>query len=357
VNRRLVLVQTAVFAVVAVLVGAYALFELVGFRVVDKPYPVTVELRTGGGVFAGSEVTYRGVAVGTVSDVELKPDRVVARLSVEHDRRIPADAVATVTRLSAVGEQYLDFQAPSDGGPYLAAGAVVPMGRTAVPPETASVLASVNALVGSLDPDDLGSLSTELSAAFGGADEDLRTILDSGADLLDELHAAAPSLSRILTSTDTILGTASDHTADFGRFADAAAELSRTLKNRTPDIAHLVGSGVQLSRLADQLIAESGSAFTLLMANLVDVSRIQAPHLGGWQALLVAVADFEHALPRTIRGGVIQANLLFDYNQPVCRYASEMTSPISGTRSPLRNVSCPNPAPGTLVRGAQNAPR
>ncbi|HLY34538.1 MAG TPA: hypothetical protein VKQ07_08400, partial [Jatrophihabitantaceae bacterium] len=44
-------------------------------------------------------------------------------------------------------------------------------------------------------------------------------------------------------------------------------------------------------------------------------------------------------------------------HQQVCQYGPALTSPLSGTRSPLRSVDCPSLAPGELVRGAANAPR
>lgn len=356
-NRRLVLVQTAVFSVVAVLVIAYSLYDLIGVRVVNKPYTVSVQLKSSGGVFAGSEVTYRGVRIGNVAAVDLKKDGVTAHLDIDHGRRVPSDATATVSRLSAVGEQYLDFVSSRDGGPYLVADSVVPVTRTALPPETAVVLADLNKLVNSMDPAKLRIVSKEMAAAFGGADEDLRTILDAGGILLDEMEAAAPSMRRILSNSDVLLGTVAAHKSDFARFSVAARQLTATLKQRTPDITKVMRAGLDAARVANQVIIENGRVFSLLTADLSGFSRLQAPHLGGWQALLVAIVDLERKVPLVIRDGRLQARALFDYNQPVCSYVSKLTSPLSGIKSPLRAVSCANPAAGTLERGAQNAPR
>lgn len=356
-NRRLVILQTTIFAVVAVVVIAYSLYNLIGVRVIDLPYPVTVQLNSGGGVFAGSEVTYRGVRIGKVAAVDLGKDGVTAHLEIDHGRRVPSDATATVTRLSIVGEQYLDFYSSRNDGPYLASGSVVPVTRTAVPPQTSVVLADFNRLVDSLDPAKLGIVTKELAAAFSGSEADLSTILDSGSTLLAEMQAAAPSLQHILSNSDVLLGTAAAHEGDFAQFSVAARQITATLQQSTPDITKLMGAGLDAAQVANQVIVQYGPTFTLLTADLSTFSHLQAPRVGAWQALLGAIVDFEVKVPQVIRDGRLQAIALFDYNQPACSYVNQLTSPLSEIKSPLQAVSCAHPAAGTLQRGAQNAPR
>ncbi len=92
-------------------------------RVTGRNITVTASLPGSGGLFEGSEVTYRGVKVGKVTKMDATEDGVDLTLDLEHGTKLPLDAEIFVHNLSAVGEQYLDFQPKSTDGPYAADGA------------------------------------------------------------------------------------------------------------------------------------------------------------------------------------------------------------------------------------------
>ena len=77
---RTVRIQVAIFLLIAVLGVSYT-----GIRYADlgrfvglDGYRVDVELAESGGIFANAEVTYRGVPVGRVDRLELRPGGVTA---------------------------------------------------------------------------------------------------------------------------------------------------------------------------------------------------------------------------------------------------------------------------------------
>ncbi len=117
--------QLLAFAVVALLGMSYVGFRYVGLDrlLFGGGYQVAAEFTDSGGIFVNAEVTYRGVAVGRVSDMQLTEDGVEVELSIDDDAPpIPAGAAAAVANRSAVGEQYVDLRPDSDAGPYLATG-------------------------------------------------------------------------------------------------------------------------------------------------------------------------------------------------------------------------------------------
>ena len=115
-------VQLLVFVVITLLgvsfVGArYAQLDRL---VRDDTYTVVAHFAESGGIFAGGEVTYRGVKVGQVSQLELTDSGVDVHLDIDDAfDDIPADALALVGNRSAVGEQYVELQPQSDAEPYL----------------------------------------------------------------------------------------------------------------------------------------------------------------------------------------------------------------------------------------------
>ena len=82
------------FAVVAVLGMAYLGFKYVGLdrALLGGGYEVAADFSDSGGIFVNAEVTYRGVAVGRVTDMDLVDDGVRVELRIDPDADpIPAD--------------------------------------------------------------------------------------------------------------------------------------------------------------------------------------------------------------------------------------------------------------------------
>ena len=77
-------------------------------------YELTADLPASGGLYATANVTYRGITIGKVTDVEPTPN---GRQGDDEHRptisRSRLDSSANVHSVSAVGEQYLDLV--SDG--------------------------------------------------------------------------------------------------------------------------------------------------------------------------------------------------------------------------------------------------
>jgi phospholipid/cholesterol/gamma-HCH transport system substrate-binding protein len=357
VKRRMVFAQITIFGIITVLVVYYALFHVLGVSLTNRPYQVKVVVRTGGGIFDGSEVTYRGVRIGSVTSVRLEPSDVVLTLGIDEGKQIPEDAIAHVSNLSAVGEQYLDFVSRTGDGPYLTAGSVVPMRQTTTPPETATVLFDLEQWINSIDPGDLGALSKELAAAFAGAGPELRRIVASGTQLVDILDDTRSSFTDILRNSSVLLKTTAKHSGDFATFTRSVLQISRTLRSATPTIEKFLDAGPSTTALVNDIIRQDGSAISVLLGNLATFSQIQVANVPGWKALLIAVPQFEQLVPQVVRNGTVHGLGVINYTQPVCSYGPRLTSPISRIKTPVSSVSCANPAPGTLARGAQNAPQ
>ena len=129
-------VQLLIFVVITLLgvtfVGArYAHLDRAFY---DDNYTVTAHFPDSGGIFAGSEVTYRGVGVGQVDKLELTDEGVDVVLDIENDYdEIPADTLAVVGNRSAVGEQYVELQPQRDDGPFLDDGSMIEQNDTQIP--------------------------------------------------------------------------------------------------------------------------------------------------------------------------------------------------------------------------------
>ena len=349
----MVLAQLAVFAMISVLVVAYASVNLLGVHVTNGPYPVTVQLATGGGIFDGADVTYRGVHVGRVGHVALQTGGVTVTLSLDHGSRVPDDAIAHVYDLSAVGEQYIDLVPQGHSGGLLHAGSVIRPAQTTTPLQTATVLYDLERFVDSIDPRDVQVFGREGAAAFSGTGPQLQQLLSDATTIVSELSSTSGSTVDLIHNAALLLHTAQAHSGDFSVFARSADQLSATLAGSTPTLDQFLREAAPATQAIDQLIRQNASPLTLLLANGALLSQIQVVRIPGLKSLLVAVPEFGVLSPTVVHDGALLGAADVNLHQPDCPTGVPLTSPISGIRTPVRPVSCPQ---DILPRGAANAP-
>ncbi|MFI7281370.1 MCE family protein [Micromonospora chersina] len=347
---RTVKLQVLAFVLVSILGVGYVGIRYVGLgdRLFHASYVVHVDLARAGGLFANAPVSYRGVPVGRVTAVALRGDGVRADLRIDRGVRVPDALRAVVAQRSAVGEQYLDLRPDRDGGPYLADGAVIPAARTGLPLAPETLLTNLDALVRSVDPDDLSVLISELGTAFEGNEQALARLLDAGDALLAEADQRLPETLALIRDARTVLTTQAESAEALRRWSAGLAQLAATLRAADPDLRRLLAggppAGVELRALLRGLEPDVG----VLLGNLVTVNGIAARRLPGIEQLLVvypiAVAGGFTVTPGD---GTAHLGLVVNAgNPPSCVYSGGGTGCDAGER-----------AAGASVRGAGNAPR
>ncbi len=118
---RFVRIQLVVFtiaSIVGVMVMAFVYMQAPTLLGIGR-ITVTLELPATGGLYRFSNVTYRGVEVGKVTGMDVSRTQATATLKLDTSPKIPADLVAEVRSVSAVGEQYVDLMPRTDSPPYL----------------------------------------------------------------------------------------------------------------------------------------------------------------------------------------------------------------------------------------------
>ena len=90
-------------------------------------------------------------------------------LKLDTSPKIPADLVAEVRSVSAVGEQYVELMPRTDLPPYLEDGSVIAMADTKIPQAVGPMLDQVSTLINSVPKEKLSGLIDESFDAFNGA--------------------------------------------------------------------------------------------------------------------------------------------------------------------------------------------
>ncbi len=326
-------VQLALFVVIALLgivfVGAryVRLDNLMGFG----QYTVDARFPTAGGIFPNAEVTYRGVPVGRVGALSLTDDGINVELRLDNGGPpIPASARPVVANRSAIGEQYVDLQPPTDEGPYLGEGAVIEGTEEDLPTPVEDLLVSTNDLVYSVPLEPLRTVVTELGAAFDGRGDDLQVLVDALAGLSDKGAEYLPQTVTLIRDSLTVLNTQSDQASAIQQFSSDLDLVTAQLRDSDPDVRRLIETGTDSSDQLSQLVEGSGPGLTADLTNLAALGRTLAPQAIALQPLLAflpAVAGSASTVAPG-DGAVRQGIVLETNNPPSCTIGYEGTQEI-----------------------------
>ncbi|MFP1153628.1 MCE family protein [Mycobacterium sherrisii] len=248
---------------------------------------VTLELSGTGGLYQFSNVTYRGVEVGKVTEVRPTRTGAVATLSLQTSPKIPANLRAAVLSVSAVGEQYVDLQPLSAAGPYLDDGSVIPVAHTSIPQAVGPMLDQVSLLIDSVPKTKISGLLDETFKAFNGSGYDMGSLLDSSSRLISDANTNAQQARTLINDSAPLLDGQAQSTRAIRTWARSLAGISQQLVTNDPQIKTLLrdapGAADEASRLFDQV----KPTLPMLLANLTTLGQVAVTYHPSIEQLLV----------------------------------------------------------------------
>ncbi|BBZ21656.1 MlaD family protein [Mycolicibacter hiberniae] len=356
--RRLGL-SAAALAVMLVVGVLYLLFGTLRIDPARSDIKVRVHLAETGGLLPGQDVTLRGVPIGRVHSIDMSGDGVVAIAALDPGAAVPAGSVAHVSALSPAGEQYLDFRADTNAGPYLSDGAEIDTARTRTPVALSTLLADMDGTLAQLDPATLAAVFDELRVGRQGPQK-LAAILDGGAFLASTLDSVLPQTVSLLNTSKVVLSTVGDVSPGLAATSANLSSVLRGVQQMDGGYRRLLDSGPAAMAGIDALIADNSPTMVQLLGNLTTVSQLMYVRVPALQELFFPQYRDGSALDAaasTFRdGGVWGAVSLYQ------RYSCDFNLPkapptVADHPEPYLYTYCPNPDPKYLVRGARNAPR
>ena len=363
--RRSVKVQLVAFLLITLVTVSVLSARYVGLydRVAGGQYVVSADFAESGGIFVGSEVSYRGVQVGRVERLRLSDDGVIVDARIRRGVQIPEDTVAVVENRSAVGEQYLDFQPRTEGGEVLADGDVIPRKDTRYPLRVDTLLLDFDRTIESVDKRDLATVVDELGTAFADGGADLQRLLDSGDALTRAATEALPETVRLIDDGRIVLDTQRETSGEIKTFSTNFANLADTLKASDSDLRLVLDRGAVASEELDLLIRENQGSLSALLANLITIGQVTTARVDGIEQLLVTYPDVIAGGYTVVPGdGTAHFGLALSEEPKVCKQgyeATKRTDPNRTTNLPPVNTGARCTLPrgsASTVRGAQNAP-
>ena len=286
---RGVKIRIAAFLVLSAVGIVYVTASYLGFvdRVLGRGLTVHATLPTSGGLYEGSEVTYRGVKIGKVSAMHATRDGVTLDLALQDGTRLPKDSPMFVHNLSAVGEQYLDFEPPDDQGPYAESGDTLAGTRESLPVDEADLLVELDKFVGSVDKRSLRTVVHELGLMFHDTGVPLEHLNDNGGRFVDEAAAHEQQTISLLDNGMTVLRTQRDNGENIRSFSRDLRLITDSLRTSDGHLRTVLQGTPGTARELDSLLKDLEPTLPVLLGNAVSVNQVVVSHLNGIEQLLV----------------------------------------------------------------------
>ncbi|WP_019631051.1 MlaD family protein [Actinomadura atramentaria] len=280
---------------VAVLAGAVALVGL-GARSPDggdTEYTAAFG-RAGQGLDERSDVKVRGMTVGRVASVSLRADgRVLVRMKVRRDVRVPREAQARVDPVSVFGPKEISLDLGDQAGPYLASGGAIT--RTVDPSDPSDTAWPAYRAASAVDPQDVATLAHTFGRGLAGSGPALRRGLDNGASVIDAMYGDRTTLRdlvRDVTGVSTALGGRGDAivgaTRDLNGLAPLADDRLAALLDESARLSERVGGTLQAQGGAlGGIIDQGGRAASVVNAAGPDLMEL----IDGLNGFFTGIAD------------------------------------------------------------------
>ena len=289
---RSIMIKVTAFAVITVVGVSYILFHYlgVGKALFGNGYTAYVDMRDSGGIFSSASVTYRGVDIGRVGKIELKPNGIRVALNIDGNIPVPTDLKASVGNGSAIGEQFIDLQPQKPitaSTTYLHGGSVIPESATSLPVSTQELLVNLDKLVNSLPKNDLKTVVTELGNAFRDTGPALGRLLDASNSLVTTATTELPQTISVINNGGTVLDTQVDLTPQTLNFTSEFASFSDQLRKSDADLRAVIDKGVPASQQVTDLIHQLDVPLTTLINNGVTLGQVVQPRIQSLRTALI----------------------------------------------------------------------
>ncbi|OBI97591.1 MCE family protein [Mycobacterium asiaticum] len=305
-RTRATLIKFAIFAaVMTVLTGC--LFFIFGQYQTGSTTGYSAVFNDVSRLKVGQTVRVAGIRVGTVSDITLRPDKkVVVEFDADRDIVLTEGTRAAVRYLNLVGDRYLELIDGPGPTKRLAAGAQIPVDRTAPALDLDLLLGGLKPVIQGLNAQDVNTLTSALLQVFQGQGGTLDSLFAKTTSFSNALADNDETVQQLIDNLNTVVATIS---RDGKQFSGAVDRLERLVSGLSDD-RNTIGAAIEAldngtASLADLL----SSARPPLSGTIDQLSRL-APILDDDKDRLdTAIAKAPKNYRKLVRLGVAGATI------------------------------------------------
>jgi phospholipid/cholesterol/gamma-HCH transport system substrate-binding protein len=197
----------------------------------------TAELSEAQSVREGDDVRLAGISVGSVTSLELKPDKVLMQFTVNNDVFVGDQTSLDVRMLTVVGGHYVALY-PAGAKPL--GDKAIPADRIRLPYSLIETFQDATAPLAAVDGDTVRDNLAAVNSAITTSPEALRTTLDTVGKYVDMLDRQRSQVSKSIAVVDEYIAMYDDAKSDLGRLMDNVNLLEDLLLGKQAELAEAV---------------------------------------------------------------------------------------------------------------------
>ena len=232
---------------------------------------------------SGDTVRVAGIRVGTVNDLELRPDKtVLVKFDTDRDLVLTTGTKAAVRYLNLVGDRYLDLVDGPGSTRVLPAGSQIPADRTAGALDLDLLLGGLKPVIRGLNPQDVNALTSSLIQAFQGQGGTLSSLFSKTSSFSNTLADNGQTVQQLIDNLNTVVATISK---DGDKFSGAVDKLNKLITGLSSDKDPIGQAVTALDNGTASLTDLLGQARAPLAGTIDQLGRL-APNLDQDKELL-----------------------------------------------------------------------
>jgi phospholipid/cholesterol/gamma-HCH transport system substrate-binding protein len=327
-------------------------------------YTLKAELPASGGLYPTANVTYRGITIGKVTDVEPTQQGAEATMSIDSRYKIPIDTIANVHSVSAVGEQYLDLVSSGNPAKYFSEGQTITKGT--VPSEIGPALDTANRGLAALPADKIPVLLDETAQSVGGLGPALQRLVDATQAIVGDFKTQITDVNDIIQHSGPILDSQVNSGSAIERWAHNLNVLAAQGAQNDQHVKSILSQAAPTADQVNGLFSDVRESLPQTLANLEVVFDLLKRYHTGLEQVLVFLPQGA-SIAQTVGAPfprMAALDLAFALNEPPpCLTGfiqpSQWRSPSDTSLPPLPSgtyCKIPMETPANSVRGSRNIP-
>lgn len=237
--NKMMLIKVLVFSTIAAMLTVLLGVKLANSRLFADTYLMQAEFEDATGVLIGDSVKLAGVDVGRVEKAEIANGKAVITFNLDKTVELPKDSTIALRWRNVLGQRFL-YVYPGDDTEIYEEGQRIPVEQTEDVSDIGQFLNRLGPVLKAIDPEQANAFLDSVNTALTGNEQDVRQLIDDGAELASTLAAEGKNIKGLLSSADEVVGAFASQDEALGQIFDDLDEVGGVLARRTKDINSLV---------------------------------------------------------------------------------------------------------------------
>ncbi|MEV5710978.1 MCE family protein [Actinoallomurus sp. NPDC052274] len=239
----------------------------------SDPYDVKIVFSNVLDLVPQSQCRVNDVPVGRITRIRLVNWNAEVTCRLLRSVDLPANAVATISQTSLLGEKFVALSAPQGQTPQgrLTQGAEIPLDRTTRDTEVEEVLSAMSMLVTGGGLEQISTINHELNAAMQGRTTQMRDLLDRVNVFVGTLDRQKAQIVTTIDKVDRLAATLARHNQTIADTIDSTGPAVKILAEQRQDLTKLLVNMDRLGTVATRVINRSHDD---TVANLKDLQTV-----------------------------------------------------------------------------------